>query len=71
MSNRIGPQMARAVRIVRDNPGCTKMDVALTLSPHPIPSKNWALGYEPINRAIRAGLIQATYNRGRYSLTVA
>jgi len=71
MTTRIGPQMSRAVAIVAANPGCSKRFVAMRISPHPIPSRNWALGYEPVNRAIRAGLIKATYSDGRYSLTVA
>jgi hypothetical protein len=71
MITRIGPQMSRAAAIVAANPGCTKLFVAERITPHPIPSKNWKLGYEPINRAIRAGLIKATYSAGRYSLTAA
>lgn len=70
MTTRIGPQMSRAVAIVAANPGCTKRFVAERITPHPIPSKNWALGYDPVNRAIKAGLIKATYSAGRYSLTV-
>jgi hypothetical protein len=72
---RIGPQMSYAVSIVRANPGCCKKFVAERISPlryTQIPvSKDWALGYEPINRAIKAGLIKAALNaNGSYSLTV-
>ena len=60
---RIGYQMQNAVDLVRDNPGCSKKFVAERISPCPVPSRNWALGYEPINRAIKAGLI--TYQAGK------
>lgn len=70
MKTRIGPQMARAVSIVAHHPGCSKKFVAERISPCPIPAQNWAYGYSPVNRAIRAGLIQTTYGAGRYSLTV-
>lgn len=56
---RIGPKMMRAVEIVGRNPGCSKKFVAEQITPCPVPSKNWAYGYEPINRAIDAGLITA------------
>lgn len=71
MTHRIGPQMARAVAIVAANPGCTKMYVAECISPCPVPCQNWALGYEPVNRAIRAGLIRAESGKGNaYALYV-
>lgn len=61
--------MQRAVYIVRNNPGCTKKFVAEIISPHPNPYMNWALGYNPVNRAIRAGLIRAVrVNSGKYAL---
>ena len=66
--DRIGPKMHMAAWIVRQQPGCSKIDVARRISPHPIPSKNWALGYEPINRAIRSGLIKSTRSGRRYIL---
>lgn len=59
---RIGPQMSLAVNIVRNNPGCTKKYVAERISPCPDPSRNWAYGYNPVNRAIKAGLIRAEEN---------
>lgn len=68
---RIGKQMARAARIVADNPGCCIKFVAERISPHPVPSKNWAIGYAPVNRAIEAGLIVCSKGKGNaYSLTV-
>lgn len=68
----IGPKMAEAVRIVRENPGCTKKFVAERISPCPRPSQNWAYGYDPINRAIRAGLIVGYAGKGNaFSLEVS
>jgi len=63
--------MARAAEIVRNNPGCSIKFVAERISPHPTPSRNWALGYNPVHRAIDAGLIDATFAYGRYSLVAA
>ena len=69
---RIGEQMERATAIVRDNPGCSKKFIAELISPHPMPEKNWALGYEPVNRAISAGMIDAEITAsGTYRLTVS
>lgn len=69
---RLGRQMLRAAAIVASNPGCAKIDVARRISPHPIPQKNWALGYNPVNRAICAGLIRAERNgNGVYRLYAA
>lgn len=70
MTTRIGPQMSRAVAIVAANPGCTKRFVAARLHIACREGRNNALGYDPVNRAIKAGLIKATYSAGRYSLTV-
>lgn len=67
---RIGPSMQAAVWHVQHNPGCTKMFVATRISPHPQPSRNWALGYDPINRAIRAGLLRAKRGARGYALYV-
>jgi hypothetical protein len=66
---RIGPQMKCAAEIVKLNPGCSIKFVAERISPHPMPEKNWALGYEPVHRAIAAGLIKAVRIRSRYVLT--
>lgn len=71
MSNRIGPQMAYAVSIVSANPGCCIRDVARRLHMAAANGRNNALGYNPVHRAIEAGLIQATYDGRKYSLTVA
>jgi hypothetical protein len=60
--------MERVARIVAGNPGCTKMYVAEIISPHPQPGRNWALGYNPINRAIKAGLITAVRTGRSYRL---
>lgn len=67
---RVGPSMQAAVTLVSQHPGCTKMFVAARISPHPQPWRNWALGYNPINRAIRAGLIIAHRTGRTYRLTV-
>lgn len=67
---RIGPQMSRAVAIVTANPGCNKFYVGSRLHVACRSRKNCAIGYEPVNRAIRAGLICAEYIRGHYSLSV-
>ncbi len=69
---RIGPKMRRAASIVRANPGCSKLFVAEQLHAAAWNGRNYALGYEPINRAIRAGLIRARQGKGnRYSLNVS
>jgi hypothetical protein len=66
---RIGPQMERACFIVGNQEGCSIKCVAEQISPHPVPSRNWALGYEPVNRAIAAGLIEARRGkRNAYAL---
>lgn len=70
-NRRIGPAMAAAVWHVAQKPGCCKKYVAERISPHPQPSRNWALGYEPVNRAIRAGLLKAERQaNGVYVLTL-
>ena len=70
---RIGHRMAAVVEIVKANPGCCKKFVAERISPCSNPARNWAYGYEPVNRAIEAGLIIATITVPgyRYSLVVA
>lgn len=64
----IGPKMQLAVEIVRENPGCSKKFVAEIISPHPHPHKNWALGYDPVNRAIKRGLIKVFRYTHAYAL---
>lgn len=72
MAKRIGSKMSLAVSVVAANPGCSIKFVAERISPCPVASRNWAYGYEPVNRAIRAGLILAGKGKGNaYSLTVA
>jgi hypothetical protein len=63
---RIGPQMKRAVWIVRNNPGCSKLFVAKQL----FPRSPTYFGYCPVNRAIKAGLIKFKIHSGRYQLFV-
>lgn len=67
---RKGRQMMRAVAVVKSHPGCSKKYVAEVISPCPQPNKNWALGYNPVNRAIQAGLIRVEQSGGRYRLYV-
>lgn len=67
-TRRIGRQMARAAALVASTPGCPKISVARQISPCPVPSGNWSYGYEPINRAIRAGLIRAEWSGRAYRL---
>jgi len=54
---RIGPQMELAVSIVRANPGIVTYHVAKRLHRACANGKNNALGYNPIHRALKAGLI--------------
>lgn len=68
----IGFKMARAVPSVRDNPGCCIKFVAERITPCRRPESNWAYGYNPVWRAIRAGLINAGAGKGNsYALHVA
>lgn len=71
MAKRIGSKMAWAARIVAASPGCSIRRVAEIITPCPNPSSNWAYGYAPVHRAIKAGLIVASAGKGNaYSLTV-
>lgn len=65
---RIGPRMAEAAAFVARNPGCCILDVGRWLNPRTI-GKNNAYAYNPVHRAIKAGLIRAKRVSGRYSLT--
>lgn len=68
---RIGPQMERAIIIVADNPGCNMLYVASRLHRACAAGKNNALGYNPVHRAIKAGLIIAKSGKGNsYALYV-
>jgi hypothetical protein len=63
--------MSRAVSIVAANPGRSILFVAERLLPRAI-GKNNAYAYNPVHRAIRAGLITAGRGKGNsYALTVA
>lgn len=64
MSKRIGYQMRRAADLVTQNPGCNKFFVASRLHRACASGRNNKLGYDPINRAIEAGLIRATAGKG-------
>ncbi len=66
MSKRIGVRMQAAVNYVRANPGCAILPVAEAIGPH----GSRQFGYRAVHRAIKAGLIAYTLERGRYSLTV-
>lgn len=63
MKVRVGRQMRRAIEYVQQHPGCTKLAVAEELSPH-----HPTYGYEPVNRAIEAGLIRAEHRVNHYAL---
>lgn len=69
--NRIGPQMRAAVAFVKLNPGCAILPVAKYLAIGARFGTNNAHGYNPVHRAIAAGLILAKKCRGKYTLTVA
>jgi hypothetical protein len=68
---RIGPQMKAAVDYVAANPGCAIYPVACHLHRAARTGKNNALGYNPVHRAIKAGLIVSAWKGNRYSLTVS
>jgi len=68
---RIGPQMQAAVAYVSRHPGCCIRDVASDIHIAARTGRNNALGYDPVHRAIKAGLITAIRAAGRYSLTVS
>lgn len=66
---RIGPQMRAAVYFVSQNPGCAILPVAKYLHAGARTGNNNAHGYNPVHRAIRAGLIRAERGAGgRYAL---
>ena len=72
MTNRIGPQMQAAVSYVAANPGCAILPVAKSLHIGARRGTNNACGYNPVHRAIKAGLIRAERGpRGSYALYVA
>lgn len=64
--------MAKAADIVSRNPKCCIYFVAKRLHVGARTGKNNALGYDPVHRAIRAGLIKAQkLQNGRYILTIS
>lgn len=72
MTNRIGSQMRAAVSFVAANPGCAILPVAKALHIGARTGRNNALGYNPVHRAIKAGLIRAERGVGqRYALFAA
>ena len=54
--------IAYVVEYVRSHPGCTKFDAS---------SGNTRYGYKAVDRAIRHGLITATYANNKYALQIA
>jgi hypothetical protein len=60
--------MKYAAEIVNNNPGCSIRFVAVRLHVGASSGRNNALGYNPVHRAIDAGLITAKYARGKYAL---
>jgi hypothetical protein len=65
---RIGHKMRLAIDHVTRNPGCSKKRVAEALGAS---ARDWQSGYDPINRAIRAGLLTAVRGpRGVYALSL-
>ncbi len=63
----IGPKMTEAVRFVSQNEGCTKAAVAAHLAPG---NNDNRTGYDPVNRALRAGLIENHSAAGASDLRV-
>jgi hypothetical protein len=71
-TRRIGPQMLRAVEIAARSPGCSILYIASRLHIAAENGRNNALGYNPVHRAVRAGLLHlgAAHGRSGYSVTV-
>lgn len=67
-SKRVGPKMQQAVDIVANNPGCCIRYVARRLHVAARSGMNNGLGYDPVHRAIKAGLISYAIVGGRYHL---
>lgn len=68
MNKRIGPQMQRALAYVQSHPGCAILPVAQHLHVGARTGTNNALGYNPVHRAIKAGLIRNDGSGSKYSL---
>jgi|OM-RGC.v1.032392763 hypothetical protein len=60
------PRMADAVQYVFFNEGCPKLHVA----EHVGPNGSRRFGYQTVDRAIKAGLINARWVGNRYELNV-
>lgn len=68
MAKRIGPRMLDVVRFVANHQGCAKLPAAEYVGPN----RSRQFGYRTVDRAIRAGLVQAERLANRtYRLTVA
>lgn len=63
MTKRIGPQMSAAVAYVSRNPGTPIMPIGEYLGF----TRNRGLGYDPVHRAIRAGLLVNVPGQGKRS----
>jgi hypothetical protein len=61
---RQGPKMIDAAEIVTRNPGVAKLAVARLVGPN----GSTRYGYEIVDRAIKAGMIQARIAGNRYQL---
>jgi hypothetical protein len=59
-AKRIGPQMAKAAYYVKHHPGTAILPVGEYLGF----TRNRGYGYDPVHRAIRAGLIVARAGKG-------
>lgn len=68
---KIGHKMEAVEWFVRKNPGCTKLDAGRYAWGRPGAEGNMGFLYNPVDRAIRAGLIKAEWMGNRYSLTPA
>jgi hypothetical protein len=64
--NRIGPAMKAATRYVAEHPGCPKLPAAESCGPN----SSRKFGYEAVNRAMRAGLIEDRNRGGIYALHI-
>lgn len=67
---KIGHRMQQAIEYVKTHPNCCKKHVAEWITPCRRPEQNWAYGYNPVNRAIAAGLINCEWKNGKSLLTL-
>lgn len=61
-----GTKMLRALQIVKDSPGCSKLDIATAISPY----GTTRYGYVVVDRCIRYGLITADRQAAAYRLQI-